>query len=998
MIPTAKPLSDTHLGDDDLADFLLGRLPSNRLDDVDAHLDRCTRCRAVVEAIATVGGPRAALVSGLESGTAVGRFTVLATLGRGAMGVVYAAYDPRLDRRVAIKMLGSASVALDVSARDRLVREARAMAKLADPNVVAIFEVGEHADETYLAMEFVAGTTLRDWREARSRSWRETLDVFRQAADGLAAAHDAGLVHRDFKPDNVMVGDDGRVRVADFGLAAIPRAAASEVPVDSDPSSHVRTRTGALLGTPAYMAPEQLDGAAADARSDQFAFCVALYESLCGHAPFDRASLPVLRSAIASGAVREPLDARIPRGLVRALRRGLDANPNRRWPSMRALQDAMDAAVRPSRALSLGAVGAVLVVGLGVTAVFVRRGHENPCDSGGASMALRWGAARASVLDRQFVAAAGDDGGDAARRVRLLLDRYANRWIGEQRNACRATFVAHTESVATHDVRMECLGRRLDEMSATIDALAHTDRAGVAAATDAVESLASPALCRDASAANRTTPRPRNGPRRRTVDTLERTLVRLGAQLATGEWQAVLAPARSLTADADAAGWAPLAAEARLLYARVLRRGGRLDDAIAEARTAVVRAETARDERIAALAWLELLAAHGEARRWRDVPPLAEHASGAIERLGSPPNLRASLDHVLGVAATNLGRLDDARRRLESARALRESLGADGVADLARTLSALGSLERAAGHFDAALADHRRARALDAARLGDRHPDLARHDHNIAGALRRLGRLDEARESYERALASEIRAGGEQSPSAALTHNSLGLLALDRGDPERARVEFEAAWSVLGPLDHPERGLLLQNLGVADAAQGRHDAALRRFELALQFERHTSSPEPERIARVLKSMGRSLVALGRMEEAARVLDEAITLAEPLAAASHDVEEIVAEARALRVQASVAPRAPAALPRARRVARPAATRRPPTSPLLPTSRMATGLPPHTPAASPPPVRLPPPTTAASPPRLPLPTTTASPNPRVVPSGSGAYMPAQSWDPH
>ncbi|HEY8376005.1 MAG TPA: serine/threonine-protein kinase, partial [Nannocystis sp.] len=274
----------------------------------------------------------------------IGRFALLRRLGAGAMGVVYAAYDPQLDRKVAVKLLKGEPGAAGPRWQDRLLREAQALAKLSHPNVVQIHDVGSHGDEVFVAMEFVTGMTVRTWLSEQPRSWREIAAVFAQAARGLAAAHAAGLVHRDVKPDNILVGADGRVRVVDFGLARFD--AESDEPGGPGLTGELvrtgdvaRTATGALLGTPAYMAPELFRGHPADALSDQFSLSVALYEALYGERPFpgdtaDEVAAAVLRGKIAA---RTGHERHVPAWLARLVLRGLAHDPAARWPDLDAL-------------------------------------------------------------------------------------------------------------------------------------------------------------------------------------------------------------------------------------------------------------------------------------------------------------------------------------------------------------------------------------------------------------------------------------------------------------------------------------------------------------------------------------------------------------------------------------------------------------------------------------------------------------------------------------
>jgi serine/threonine protein kinase len=281
----------------------------------------------------------------------IGRYTVLDKLGEGGMGIVYRARDEELGRDVAIKVMAASADA----ARERLQREARAMARLSHPNVVTVHEVGSVEDQVYVAMELVPGTTLRRWLEA-PHSRAERLDVFLQAAQGLEAAHEAGIVHRDFKPENVIVGDDGRVRVVDFGLATSPDEAAAvdgSPPLDPPAGAASLTHTGQRLGTPAYMAPEQFLGSAVDARSDQFSFCVALFEGLYEKRPFPGDTAEEIGRAVLGGRVTPAEDPWGSQALRDAIQRGLERDPASRNPSMAALVRVLEREPRPAPAAPL---------------------------------------------------------------------------------------------------------------------------------------------------------------------------------------------------------------------------------------------------------------------------------------------------------------------------------------------------------------------------------------------------------------------------------------------------------------------------------------------------------------------------------------------------------------------------------------------------------------------------------------------------------------------
>jgi len=286
---------------------------------------------------------------GSPKGATIGRFELLDKLGEGGMGVVYSARDPSLDRKVAIKLLRPAQAEAH-GGRERLQREAHALAKLSHPNVVVVHEVGLHEGQVYLVMEFVDGVSLLQWCREHAPDWRAVVAKFAEAGRGLAVAHEAGFVHRDFKPDNVLVGLDERVRVLDFGLAATGTVddAMFDSVESSEASSEDLTLTGTVLGTPAYMAPEQHDAREVDARADQFAFCVALWEALFGERPFPGRDLDSLRASLVEGVRRPaPAGSEVPTRLVHELERGLSIDPQARFADMPSLLEAIRAASAP---------------------------------------------------------------------------------------------------------------------------------------------------------------------------------------------------------------------------------------------------------------------------------------------------------------------------------------------------------------------------------------------------------------------------------------------------------------------------------------------------------------------------------------------------------------------------------------------------------------------------------------------------------------------------
>ena len=304
----------------------------------------------------------------------LGRYRISRVIGTGTSGVVYEAFDPELERPRAIKLMQPRKERDRARTRRRFLREAKAMAKLSHPNVVSVYDVGTHGERPFVVMEYVEGVTLREWARRNDPAWPAVLAKYRLAGLGLAAAHDAGLIHRDFKPANVLVAKDGAVKVTDFGLVRAADGEPEEPIVDTvaedDPSD--LTSTGALIGTPAYMAPEQARRLGTDARSDQFAFCVSAYEAIYGQHPFEGETFKDVTSNAERGRVRDPGETDVADWVFEALRRGLDPDPGRRWPSMTALVDALDPSRRRRARRWALAVGGVALLGV-ATFVYAQR-------------------------------------------------------------------------------------------------------------------------------------------------------------------------------------------------------------------------------------------------------------------------------------------------------------------------------------------------------------------------------------------------------------------------------------------------------------------------------------------------------------------------------------------------------------------------------------------------------------------------------------------------
>ena len=909
-----------------------GRLGADALPELDTHLDRCELCREVVAHLGSGPRPKRADTSREDR---VGRYLVLEPLGEGAMGVVLRAFDPELERQVALKLLHPGREG--VKSRARLVREAQAMVRLSHPNVIAVHDVGARESDVYVAMELARGPNLREWlKEPRARG--EILRVFRAAGEGLAAAHAAGLVHRDFKPENVILTEGGVPKVGDFGLASAEGEAPDEV-TDGSLLDASLTRTGALLGTPAYMSPEQLDGAAADARSDQFAFCVALHEALTGARPFSGRTLDALRESIASRRVRAHGH------VARAIERGLAPDPSDRFEDMRALLRALEPPRLSRRTLALSAAAALAVGGLLYAAA---PDTPDPCATSGAALDHVW---TASARARVPAAAA------------RLIEPWAARWAAERVAACEATHVAHEQSPERMDRRMACLDRQRGALEVVLARVADDE----ARAVDVVETLPAPESC--ASDARVAPPAPED---EAAVAALRRRVDEGRVSLAAAAYTRALTQADALVADAARLGYAPVTAEAGLLRAAALRALARFDDADAAAEAAQLEAEAAGDDRGAAEGWLERVRIAGARGRFSAARTWTRHAWAAHTRAGAPADLQEELLHVRGVIRTSLGAIADAETDLRAALELAEARDA-AAPRLASLRSSLGDLLRVDARYEDALAAHREALRLDTRALGPRHPRVGRDHHNVAGVLRRMDRAADAAAHYATALDIARAAYGDDHPEVAITHNSLGLIAFERGDHVEARRRWRRAAEIFDAHAHGDAALTQFNLALLDLAESRPAAAELHIRRAIAIDSARTGPRGKRVGSEHVLLARALHAQGRAEEARAAVATATSIAEELGdpVLAREAREAVLDAPP--AAADIAPSRPpaAASPPAgaRSATTPPPRRRPP--PRRPPVR---GPPPRRPLARGPPPRRPPardPSARPAPERGPLP---------------------------
>ncbi len=746
-------------------------------------------------------------------GELIGRYVVLDRIGRGGMGEVYSAYDPELDRKLALKLILVDDLdGRETSDQQRLVREAQATAQLNHPNVVTVHDVGTHRGRVFVAMEFVAGGTLRDYVDRGPHPWREVLDRFVAAGRGLAAAHRAGLIHRDFKPANVLVGDDGRLRVADFGLAR--KLAAADPQIDSVPQPVERsqsrslssgsktgslsdrlTKTGARLGTPAYMSPEQYDNAEVDARADQFGFCVALWEALYGQRPFAGNHLAALMLAITEGRIADPpRGSRVPTWLRKVVARGLAHDPGARWPDMNALLAALDGN-RSRRSLSWALVGTLTLAlaSLAGARTFEREvAAIDVCE--GAEQAF------AGTLDDDDRAAITQHFADTHTQATAALlvpklDGWADQWRSGWRDACEATHVRHEQSDDLLDRRMACLERHRRRFAAFVELMQTSAGTQTREALATLEEVGDPSECNDRDELLARAALPSDPDQRAAVERLLGELDDIAMLLRTAELARAEQRMTDLSPDVEAAQWPPLLAELHWLRGVGLGRRREFEPADRELTLASVQAIAIGDDRLAVRA---LTAQVEYADEWR-------------------PDVETGV-RLLGIAD-----------------ALIERVGGD-LAETSRVAVARARVYEQDNQFEAMLAAAELG--LAAAERAEPEPGLttASAEYSIGKAMFRLGRYTEGRGHIERALVIRTAMLGPDHQLIAAAHNVLGLYAFMLEQPDEAVTQFEAQLPLTIAVhgsEHIDVADVRSNLGTAYAAAGRYPEARTQLELAV---------------------------------------------------------------------------------------------------------------------------------------------------------------------
>ncbi len=784
----------------------------------------------------------------------IGRFTVLRRLGAGGMGVVYSAYDEQLDRKVAIKLLHGDQQ--DTARHTRLLREAQALARLSHPNVVHVYEVGTFRDQVFVAMEFVLGKTLARYLQEEPRDGPDILGRFTEAGRGLAAAHAAGLVHRDFKPDNVLVSDDGRTLVVDFGLARATDPTPDDKTASDHPSASVAeptddpsrsrdsfemdlTRTGAVLGTPAYMAPEQHRGTSTDTRSDQFSFCVALWEALAGERPFEGNTVMELAIAVNGGQIRSTDKARpIPGRIKRALQRGLSPDRADRFPTMQMLLTAL-APPRDSRRVAWLSVLFAVSAALGVTAWFATQNPAAACTDGTDKLVGVWDTATRDRLEAVFLASPESFAGDAWKTTEKELNEYARQWQQMHLESCETAFVRSEQSPETFGRRMMCLRHRLTALEQLVSLLGTATEYQVKESVDAAIALPPVDSCAEIeSLMDYAVPLDKETQRQH--QDLNATLARGQSALDLGQYPLAGELGEQALATAERAGSTAHMAKARFLVGVASNHAKQYPAAASSLREAARLAAVLGDQRL---------------------------------RLRALSKLIRTVGHRL-------------EKRDEAAELIREALGiADSLkrapVEIADLHMSMGTLAKERQDYAAAVEYAKKALGLLLSVFNEDHTKVASAQNNLGNALKSLGRRDEAEKVLRTSLASFEHTLGPRHPNVAIATSNLASVLLAVADerslffgknPPEVVAKCREAETMLHrvilirqtePGAKRQLGKAFHNLGDSLRCAGQFEQALKSLRNALRIKEIVADdPRNAGLVSTLNGIARCQLELG----------------------------------------------------------------------------------------------------------------------------------------
>lgn len=815
------------------------------------------------------------------SGTRIGRYSVGKTIGSGTGGVVFSAYDTRLKRYVALKLL-HATRQSEKAEQERFVQEAQALARLEHPNVVAVYEIGSRPQGIFLAMEYVEGASLDIWLKQEPRSIRQILTVFIQAGEGLLAAHDKDIVHRDFKPANVLVTAKGKAKVIDFGLAQLP---ANE---PADRVAAAPARRSKRVGTPAYMAPEQFEGATISPQTDQFSFCVALWESLIGQRPFAGDSLSETERRVCSGDFHAlPPDHRVPAWILPILRRGLSVAPSDRWPSMAELLAALrNDPTRRRRLLGLAALGSGLTaasIGLWQLQVAAdERATRAACEDSGAAIDALWNEEVGARVHKALVATGIPYAPTTFEKVLPWVTGFADAWKRTYTASCVETRLEKTRSHQSFAGVSECLEMQKLEFASFMKGLEDAGPTSVNKAVDAAAGLPRPTTCTDDKYLA-IMPRLPTDPdlRARAKDIATRQAdASMYSWLA--EYDRGIELSRSALSDAESLGNAYQIANGHYQVATFLRMKGDFKGAVAEHTQSFLLAAGQGSDELAArnaiqngfilASSLDLL---DEANLWNSIAAMELKRGDGEDGL-----LAANLKLNLGALQYQKAEHQEARVAFQEAYDIRVKILGPNHPDVAGALNNMAlnlyQLNDLAGAEQAL----QRAYDINVTAQGNDHPDTTITLSNLASIQGQRGDWAKARHSFTLAHDSFIRVYGAEHPFVATAKNNLATAMAELNDYQAALdLQYEALKIVEKNLGakHSESALLLNNIGINHMYLAEYDEARKAFARAIEIREVTLPPDHPDLAVTITSLAALELGQNNLEEGVKLHRRALQI-------------------------------------------------------------------------------------------------------------------------
>lgn len=793
-------------------------------------------------------------------GDSFGRYVIIRELGSGGMAHVYVAYDPELNREVAVKVMRPGGPEGRAAAGERLLREAQAMARLEHVNIVRVYDVGIVEGRVWMAMELVRGVDFETWLADQARDWREVVRAMVAAGRGLEAAHGAGIVHLDFKPRNILVGDDGVVRVVDFGLARPPRtpsqapridleASVESLSGDSLPAGRLIdqvTEYGLVMGTPGYMAPEQLRSGVTDARTDQFAFCVSLWKALYGRRPFRGKSAAKVNAAVLRGRIQPPPSgSHVPARIRRLLERGLSRESSDRFESMTAMLAELEK--DPLQLYKRGGLVVAAVVAIGIGAFGYVGGNDATgpaCDTARAQIADVWDDDRRQRVESAILADGRAFAPDTWRKVEARLDAYADEWVRMHTDSCEATHRRGEQSEEMLDRRTHCLNARRAELRNVIDVLARADTTVVERAVTLVGRLGDIDACADVSRLQREAlpedPKQLQA-MERAQDLLLQTLVLRNA----GKYAEAMAVGSAAALVAEGSGHLSTIAWGRILLGGVLGEYGDAESAEELVLHGLYAADRAGNDDRRANALIELVFITGMLLGKYEV---AEHhaqmAQAVVDRIGKPADEQARLWSNLGAVKGTTGDAAGSIELYKKVLDIHESVDGLGDENLSSVYLGIGSALFWHNRYEEALPYYELSERILEEVLGPLHPRTATTYENLGTVHHALGNFDEAYRQFQRAL--EIIEPSEIAPERlGNLYNGIGAALEGLERHEEARRWFRRAIERIDEkeLVLPVLGVSLANLAGNLVQHGQATEALPYYERAVDVMKRTFVPD-----------------------------------------------------------------------------------------------------------------------------------------------------------